>query len=424
MTPETPLFRPEALSSRQINWLGEIILVRPVSFTVLSLIALFFTATVVTFIICASYTKRSTVQGQLIYASGQLKIHSPQYGLVLQRFVEEGQSVKKGDKLFHLSSERFSEDSVPVQQEVSHKLAQRCRSLEDELIKKKQVQDEERKSLNSKLENLQKELIALQKQTVSQKQLIQLATNAVRRYQGLMDKGYISMDQLQQRQSELLGQQQTLQGLAREMASLTQQFVECQHEFLSLSATHDNQLSSIKRLLSTAQQELTESEAKRTLTITAPQDGVATAILVEPGQTVDSSRLLMSILPEQSRLQAELYSPSKSIGFIHVGDSVMIRYQAYPYQRFGQHKGKVLSISKTTLSGRELASMTGSVPGLGIDGEQIYRIRVEIEFQSVLAFGEQRPLQNGMLIEADILQETRRLYEWVLEPLYSLTRKF
>lgn len=67
--------------------------------------------------------------------------------------------------------------------------------------------------------------------------------------------------------------------------------------------------------------------------------------------------------------------------------------------------------------------MTGAVPGLGLDGEQFYRIRVGLEKQQVLAYGELRSLQTGMLLEADILQETRRLYEWALEPLYSLTGK-
>ncbi|MGF6331990.1 multidrug efflux pump subunit AcrA (membrane-fusion protein) [Pseudomonas sp. BS3782 TE3695] len=131
----------------------------------------------------------------------------------------------------------------------------------------------------------------------------------------------------------------------------------------------------------------------------------------------------MSIVPANSRLQAELYAPSKAIGFVRTGDPVMVRYQAYPYQKFGQHRGNVLSISKATMSAAELASMTGSVPGLGLSGEQIYRIRVDVEAQSVLAYGKPRPLQTGMLVEADILHETRRLYEWVLEPLYSLTGK-
>ncbi|WP_095052249.1 HlyD family secretion protein [Pseudomonas sp. Irchel s3b2] len=417
------MFRLEALASRQGNWLGDIVLVRPVSFTVLTLISVLFAVLVVTFFICGSYTKRSTVPGQLVPFSGQLKIYSPQYGVVLERFVDEGQLVKQGGQLFRLSSERFAGNLGPIQAEVSDQLAQRHRSLGEELTKQKQLQAEERQSLKSKLESLRQELVALAKQVASQEKLVQLATNAAGRYQGLMDKGYISMDQLQQRQAELLGQRQTLQGLVRETTTLTQQLVERRHEFSGLSALHENQLASIQRSLSSVQQELIESEAKRTLIITAPQEGVATAILVEPGQTVDSSRSLMSIVPANSRLQAELYAPSKAIGFVRTGDPVMVRYQAYPYQKFGQHRGNVLSISKATMSAAELASMTGSVPGLGLSGEQIYRIRVDIEAQSVLAYGKPRPLQTGMLVEADILHETRRLYEWVLEPLYSLTGK-
>ncbi|MHC8370920.1 HlyD family secretion protein [Pseudomonas sp. MDT1-85] len=417
------MFRLEALASRQGNWLGDIMLVRPVSFTVLTLIAVLFAVLVVTFFICGSYTKRSTVPGQLVPSSGQLKIYSPQYGVVLERFVDEGQLVEQGVQLFRLSSERFAGNLGPIQAEVSDQLAQRHRSLGEELTKRKQLQAEERQSLKSKLESLRQELVTLAKQVASQEKLVQLATNAAGRYQGLMDKGYISMDQLQQRQAELLGQRQTLQGLARETTALTQQLVERRHEFSGLSALHDNQLASIQRSLSSVQQELIESEGKRTLIITAPQEGVATAILVEPGQTVDSSRSLMSIVPANSRLQAELYAPSKAIGFVRTGDPVMVRYQAYPYQKFGQHRGNVLSISKATMSAAELANMTGSVPGLGLSGEQIYRIRVDIEAQSVLAYGKPRPLQTGMLVEADILHDTRRLYEWVLEPLYSLTGK-
>lgn len=423
MTSQIPLFRLEALTSRHVNWLGEIVLIRPVSFAVLTLVAGIFAAMVVTFFLYGSYTKRITVPGQLVPFSGQLKIHAPQYGLILERFVEEGQLIRRGAPLLRISSERYAGDSRPVHADVSDQLILRQRSLNDELEKKQRLQSEERQSLQSKLESLRRQLGTLAQQTASQERLVKLASNAADRYQGLMDKGYISMDQLQQRQSELLGQHQTLQGLARETTVLNQQLVEARHELAGLSALHENQLASIQRSLSGIQQELIESEAERALVITAPQDGVVTAILVEPGQTVDSSRVLMSIVPANSHLQAELYAPSKAIGFIHAGDPVRVRYQAYPYQKFGQHNGSVISISKATLSAIELATMTGSVPGLGLEGEQIYRIRVDIEAQSVLAYGKPRPLQTGMLVEADILQETRRLYEWVLEPLYSLTGK-
>lgn len=423
MIPEIPLFRKEALASRQVNWLGEIILIRPISFAVLTLMAVLFAALVIVFFLYGSYTKRSTVPGQLVPSSGQLKIHTPHSGVVVERFVEEGQAIKQGDPLFRLSIERFSSVAESVQAAVGNQLANRRQSLEQELKKQKQLHAEERQSLQSKRANLRLELKTLEQQQASQEKRVQLAANAAQRYQGLMEKGYISMDQLQQRQAELLAQRQVLQGLMRESTVLKQKLIERQHELAGLSALHENQLAGIDRALSSLQQEIIESEAMRMLVIKAPQDGVATAVLVEPGQAVDSSVSMMSLVPVHADLQAELYAPSKTIGFIQAGDPVMVRYQAYPYQKFGQHRGKVMSVSRATLSATELASMTGTLPGLGLNGEQIYRLRVELEAQSVMAYGKSKALQIGMLLEADILQDSRHLYEWVLEPLYSLSGK-
>ncbi|OUM37766.1 HlyD family secretion protein [Pseudomonas putida] len=416
------MFRTEALAGRGLSWLGEIVLIRPVSFSLLTFIAVILGVMVVAFFSYGSYTKRSTVAGQLVPSSGQVKIYAPQYGVVLERFVEEGQNVERGERLISLSSERSS-DSGLVQANVSEKLSQRHRSLKEELAKQEQLQAEERQSLQSKLESLRQELKTLMHQLDNQKKLVALASNAAERYQGLMDKGYISMDQLQQRQAQLLGERLKLQGLMRETTALRQKRIERRHELSGLPALHENQLASIRRALSSVEQELIENEAKRSVLITAPKSGIVTSILADPGQTVNSTRSLMSLVPTDSILQAELYAPSKTIGFIRTGDAVVLRYQAYPYQKFGQQDGQVRSISRTTLSAAELGSISGSVPGIGTDGEQIYRIRVDIEKQSVNAYGDYRPLQTGMLVDADILQETRRLYEWVLEPLYTLTGK-
>ncbi|MNF52243.1 Colicin V secretion protein CvaA [compost metagenome] len=271
--------------------------------------------------------------------------------------------------------------------------------------------------------SLESELEVLSKQLMSQRKLVTLASNGADRYQGLMDKGYISMDQLQQRQSELLGQQQVLQRLAREQTSLLQQLNERRNELAGLESRQGNQLSEMRRQISGGIQDLAESEAKRILRVTAPESGIATAVFAEVGQAVDGSRQLMSIVPVGVPLQAELYAPSKAIGFISVNDSVRVRYQAYPYQKFGQYHGQVESISRTTLRASELAGITGSVPGLDDDGEQYYRLRVRLDDQHVRAYGHPQPLHSGMLLDADVLLDSRKLYEWVLEPLYSLTGK-
>ncbi|EIM14809.1 auxiliary transport protein, MFP family [Pseudomonas chlororaphis O6] len=420
---DIPLFRREALDARQTNGLGDTVLVRPISFTVLTCLATALAVSVAAFFFFASYTKRSTISGQLVPVGGLVKVYVPQAGIVFETFVHEGQRVKRGEPLLTISSERYGSDAEPVQAGISRQLEHRRDSLRGELEKVLRLQLDERDSLSNKVASLQRELAILARQADSQQRLVALSSDATQRYQGLMDKGYISVDQLQQRQAELLGQRQALQGLERERAALQQQLTERRNELAGLGARQANQQADIQRQLSALEQNLAESEAKRTLLVTAPETGIATAVLADIGQTVDSSRPLLSIVPADAPLQAELYAPSKSIGFIKPGDPVLIRYQAYPYQKFGQYQGRVRSISRTSVPFAELASMAGAVPGLAKDGEQLYRLQISLDKQMVTAYGQPRPLQSGMLLDADVLQDTRRLYEWVLEPLYSLTGK-
>lgn len=423
MSSHEELFRSEALTHQKKGVFGEIVLIPPISFSFLALGALFLASVVSGLMYWGSYTKRSTVIGQLIPATGQVKVFATQPGIILEKLVQEGQTVQRGDPLIRLSSERYDTDAKPVQANISQQLTTRRDSLVGELERTRHLQIYDQKTLDSKISSLKRGLITQVNQTESQHRLVALASDATSRYQNLMDKGYISMDQLQQRQAELLGQRQTLQAMQRDHTSLEQELTERLHERSGLAARQENQLAEIQRQVSTIEQELSENEARRALLVTAPEAGVVTAALAEVGQMMDTSRPLLSIVPINTPLEAELYAPSKSIGFIKPGDAVLVRYQAYPYQKFGKYHGSVHSISRTSISYNELSTMAGSVPNVGLEGEQYYRLRVRLIDQKVVAYGQPRQLQSCMLLEADIIQDKRRLYEWVLEPLYSLTGK-
>lgn len=91
-----------------------------------------------------------------------------------------------------------------------------------------------------------------------------------------------------------------------------------------------------------------------------------------------------------------------------------MRYQAYQYQKFGHHGGKVIRVSRSAIT---------PATGEGQNAEPYYRVLVALDRQSITAYGKQEPLRPGMRLDADILGERRKLYEWVLEPLYSLRGK-
>ena len=162
-------------------------------------------------------------------------------------------------------------------------------------------------------------------------------------------------------------------------------------------------------------------ESRRLVVVTAPESGTATLVSAEPGQLADPLKPLVSIVPANSPLEARLYAPSRTVGFVRVSDTVSLRHQAFPYQKFGQQMGVIAAIATTAVPSTELVGF--NLPDTTA-GEPVYAITVKLAAQTMMAYGEPRALQPGMRVDADILQETRKLYEWLLEPLYSISGRW
>ena len=416
------IFRSEIVEQEKSRSLGDIVLIHPIPFSIISGVSAVLSAIVIALLFFGSYTARSAVSGQLVPGSGLIKLYAPQSGEVIEKHVTEGATVKAGDVLYILSSDRDSSKLGATQAAISEQIEQQKNSLNHEISETRLLESEQHDGLIKKIAGLQNEMSALALAISLQNDRVKLAEDTLTRYQSLSAKDYISKEQLQQKNEELLDQKQRLQDLERNRISTSSELSDQQTALKSLSLKSQNDVAELSRTLSSAQEQLTESESKRRIVVTAPVTGTATAVLVDAGQTVDSSRPLLSIVPQNAVFRAELYAPSRAIGFIRPGQNVVLRFQAYPYQKFGHQTGIVESVSRTALTTDEINDVGMSIGGLN-DREPRYRIIVKLPAQTVRAYGEQQPLQAGMLVDADILQEKRRLYEWVLEPLYSLSGK-
>jgi membrane fusion protein len=183
------------------------------------------------------------------------------------------------------------------------------------------------------------------------------------------------------------------------------------------------QIAEIDRSIAAVEQEIAEAEARRRIVVTAPQGGTVTALQAEPGSSVSPSVPLLSVIPGGSELEAQLFSPSRAVGFLRPGQTVRLRYQPFPYQKFGFYDGVVAKVSVAALNPAELPQEHAGLTSLYGTGEPVYRITVSLARQTVTVYGEPVPLQPGMQLEADVMLETRRLIEWVFEPLFTLTGK-
>lgn len=415
------LFRPEALAARRGNWLGPVVLAQPVSFGVFAFIAVVLAGALMALFAFGSYTKRTTVDGQLLPAGGWSKVYPREAGVVIDKRVTEGQPVRQGDVLYVLSLDRRSDTASAGLAGISQQVTARRDSLRQELGKTESLQLAQRAELQRKEAAFEAELRVIGESMAGQKSRVALAEDTLRRYRGLLEKDYIAAEQVQLREADLIDQRSRLQALERDRVNVQRELTLLQSELARQPLEQSRQLAELRRSLSSTDQELVESELRRQVLITAPRDGVATAVTAEVGQSVDAGRPVVSIVPPGGRLQAYLFAPSKAVGFVREGERVMMRLDPYPYQKFGHLPGRVAQVARVALSSQDLSAL--GLTDMDASAEPLYRITVDLDRQTIQAYGEARPLQVGMQLQADIMQERRKLYEWVLEPLLSITGK-
>lgn len=416
------LFRKEVLAAKQTRWTGNIILSRPFSFTFLTICALCIAFTIVAFSIWGSYTKRSTVQGQLIPKSGLIQVFATQQGTIVKKNVYEGQIVKQGDVLFVVSTSSYGEQG-DIAAALSKQTQLKAQSIRSEIMRMRIIHQNEKKTILNQMNSLKENLLKMDNLISNQENRVQLAKINQERYEKAFKQHAASNEEYEEKRTDLLNEFAQYESLLRDKITFEKQLNEQKINLDGLQSKQGNEVEQLERLLSTNTQEYIEMQSKRRIAIQAHTSGVISTVNIEVGQFVDLSKPSMTILPENTSLIAQLYVPSRAIGFVKEGDQVLLRYQAYPYQKFGHAKAKVLSVARTALASQDLKTIGTISPQEQLNNEPVYLVRAKLEQQTVKAYGHEMPLQVGMTLEGDIMHETRKLYEWVLEPLFSITGK-
>jgi membrane fusion protein len=286
------------------------------------------------------------------------------------------------------------------------------------------LQKQQTHALQDRLAALRLEVTQINEEISIQQSRLQLAVKSEQRQRDLMQRGFISAQQLQGALEARLEQAAKLRTLERNRMTLQRDQLMLDSELRDLPLKFRAQAANIERSIASIGQELAEAEARREIIVPAPQNGVVTGIQAEIGGGVKSAVPILSILPAGTRLEAHLYASSRAIGFLRAGQKVLLRYQAYPYQKFGHYEGIVAGISGSATSPAELPPQLTGLTSLFGPAEPVYRITVTPARQEITAYGKSVPLQPGMQLDADIVIERRLLIEWVLDPLYSFTGKW
>jgi membrane fusion protein len=370
------------------------------------------------------YTRTAKVTGWLVPEQGMVRVFAAQTGVATELYVKEGAAVRRGERLLALSTELQSTTLGNTQAQVARGLNEKRDSLKEELRQQKRLLAQQTRAFSDRLAALRSEEEQITEEIALQQSRLTLSEKSESRQNELREKGFISDQQVQIASEAKLEQASKLRSLERNRATMRRERATVEAEMNDLPLKFQSQTATIERSISTMGQELAEAEAKRETVVTAPQEGTITAIQAETGGRANTTAPLLSILPTGAKLEAHLYTPSRSIGFVRPGQKVLIRYQAYPYQKFGHYEGTVANISRSAMSPNELPSQLVGLTSVYGANEPVYRITVNLARQDVTAYGDKVVLQPGMQLDADIVIERRKLIEWVLDPLFTITGKW
>lgn len=410
------LFRKEVLEAKRGSWLGGISLAQPLRLWVLTSAAVATAGIIILFITLGTYTRRSSVTGQLVPSQGLVTVLAPATGVVSRLELPEGAKTEAGQALAVVTVPRATQGSGDTQQALEQHLQQRQDGLVSTQAGHQQQLQAQTNGLRAQLATARHELAQTESEVTTRQDQIRIASETLQRLRQLEDGQYVSVLQIKQQESTVLEYTSQRQSLERQAISTSRMIAQLEQALQELPGQQRATEAGYQRELAQLEQERVQTEASGALVVTAPVGGVVATRTVKAGQAVQAGQPLLSLLPGDGELEAELLVPSRAIGFIAPGDSVLLRYQAFPYQKFGHHQGKVASISRSALSVGELGALIGNAQ----QGEPFYRVTVALNQQSVTAYGQPEPLKPGMLLDADILGEKRRLIEWIFEPLYSL----
>jgi membrane fusion protein len=374
-------------------------------------LALLFTGVIVCSAIFLEVPRIAKSVGYTSTTFAHAKVNSSQNGILLLLDIKDQAVVKRGQVLGEVTSERFAQNrSVDA---VQASLAKHKKKLASDEINN--VNENQSISLNAtrlKIQSASLELSSItQELTLSQQRLDDLARQ-LERQKDMQGQGFVSTEAVEQKRSELLQQKLNFSGLERNKLQL-QREIATQHEELRMIASRSqSQRAQLMRDMDTSEQEFNEHSSKR-IQLIAPIDGVVTQISASVGQTVRPDLPIMTIVPEGSAAEVILLIPSRSIGFIRMGQKVSVRYQAYPYEHYGRHYGVVKEIARAALPPQEV------VQHIRVD-EPVYTVRVALPSNYLEYQGKQLPLSPGMVVEADVELDRLKIYQWLLEPLYRL----
>jgi hemolysin D len=154
----------------------------------------------------------------------------------------------------------------------------------------------------------------------------------------------------------------------------------------------------------------------------APQAGIVKELATTTiGAVVQPGTVLLSLVPRDEPLMAEVSIQNEDIGFVREGQPVRVKLATYPFQKYGTLDGVVKTVIAD--SGRAQQGPQATAEGASerdVAGSLSFKAIVQLRSQRLATGGERFPLAAGMQLTAEIVEGRRTVMEYLLSPVQRI----
>ena len=231
-----------------------------------------------------------------------------------------------------------------------------------------------------------------------------------------------AMDNTAEMARNLQGAEQQAQQGARDLGAQVAErdgYVQTWHADIS------QQLADATQKLSDARQQLAKAQLRRQLVeLRADRDAtVLTVAKVSVGSVLQPGEQLFTLMPADAPLSIEANIAGKDDGYVNLGDPVAIKFDTFPFTRYGMAHGTLRGISATSFTGQDdQRSGTGAVPLPAGSTEPYYRGRITIDKVDLHGVPDDFRLIPGMPVEADIKVGKQTVLSYMMQRVMPIAQ--
>lgn len=405
------LFRPEALAACLHPAAGQPLPSLPLRLRYLALAVCALCAGLLILLVLGRYTRKITVPGYVTATAASVRVFPPAQGTVTQVFVDDGDEISSGKPLFEVASAGFAADDGGLTDAIRSELG----AVDQRLAASESLFRAREESLAAKHRGAKLNRSYLSQKRRAALERLRLTTSQFERAERSTARQFIAVAELERIKKELLRDKDTLATVQHELAVVASALNQAGTELSELEHAQELERATLWSERRRTETRLRESTHRQRYTINAPVSGRVTALTAMTGKRSEPRRPALSIVPTSTEYEVQLLLPGRALTFVGTGNRVNLRFEAFPFQKFGLQYGQLSKVADSYLLPGELDAPLAV-------SEAVFPAIVRLDSQHLSFDGKLLQLNSGLLVEADILLDERSLIEWLFEPLLSVVQ--